>query len=268
MLAVAYLAAGIAIWAEQRHFIFFPSEKIELTPDAFGLKYEELFIPVRDGTQSGRLFAWWIPADDPNAKVILYLHGNGANVWANAEHAGRFHKMGYSVLLPDYRGYGRSSGGFPSEHTVYADAEAVWQYLVRDRHLDPKRVVIYGHSLGGAIAVELAIRHPEAAGLITESTFTSVYEIAESQGLFRIFPLRLLLNQRFDSIHKVPGLKLPYLVLHGTGDRLIPYHMSEQIYGAAPQPKRLVLIPGGGHDTSAVAGGRLYSSAVRDFVGD
>ena len=267
ILAGVYLLIGLALWSQQKKFIFFPTPQIEATPNAFGAQFEDVHIPVTDGKESGTLDAWWLAGPNPTGKVILYLHGNAVNIGANAEQAARLNRFGYSVLLPDYRGYGKSTGGSPSEHSVYVDAEAAWDYLKNTRRVPPKAVIIYGHSLGGAIAIELAAHHADAGGLMTESTFTSVYDVANRERLFHAFPLRLVITQRFDSIEKIPNIKIPYLAIHGTGDRLIPYQMSQQLYAAARQPKRILLVPRADHDDCALVDPTDYEAAVKWLSG-
>jgi uncharacterized protein len=250
------------LWTRQAHFIFFPDTEIRYTPAAYGLKFEETWLTVK----GEKLYGWWIPG--ATEKALLYLHSNGANIGANVEHAARFQSLGMSVLLVDYRGYGRSHGAFPSEQSVYADAGAMWKHLVEDREIQPRNIFIYGHSLGGAVAIELASRHPNAAGLIVEGAFTSIADMATHDPLFRIVPVGLILRHRFDSISKIARLKLPILFLHGSQDTLIPPSMSQQLYEAAPEPKRMVLLPGGGHDNSASVAPREFIEAVRPFTSD
>ncbi len=161
LAAAAYVALGLLLYFQQTRMIFFPARQIETTPAAFGTRFEEVWIPV--GQRGERLHGWWIPAGSSNQPVLLYLHGNAANIGANAEHANRFHSIGMAVLIIDYRGYGQSEGGFPTEQQVYEDAEASWQYLTQTRQIPPQQIFIYGHSLGGAIGIELASRHPDAA---------------------------------------------------------------------------------------------------------
>jgi fermentation-respiration switch protein FrsA (DUF1100 family) len=147
---------------------------------------------------------------------------------------------------------------------MYDDAETAWNYLIRDLHADPGRAFIYGHSLGGAVAIELGLRHPEAAGLIVESTFTSMPDMAKLT--YWMFPTDWLLNQRFDALAKVPLLRLPVLFIHGTADAEVPYIMSERLFAAARGPKWLTLIPDGGHEDSADIGGALYARDVLAFT--
>jgi pimeloyl-ACP methyl ester carboxylesterase len=198
----------------------------------------------------------------------LYLHGNGSNVGANVEHAHRFHRLGLSVFTIDYRGYGKSQGDFPSESQVYEDAQLAWDYLVQQRGVNPNQIYIYGHSLGGAIAIDLAVRHPEAAGLIVEGSFTSTRAMVDFQkGLFWLFPIDWLLTQRFDSLSKVDRLQMPVLFIHGTADNVVPVEMSKKLFDAAPDPKQLYIVPDGGHNNVAQIGGAEYLQIVSQFLG-
>jgi alpha-beta hydrolase superfamily lysophospholipase len=246
------------------------------------MKYEVVHIPSGSGGEQGELYAWWIPADQPGAPAFLYLHGNDKNISQTHDiaNAKRLHDLGYSLLMIDYRGYGRSTGGEPSEDKVYEDAEAGWNYLVKRVRAVPdenssknmKRagaaprpaMFIYGHSLGGAIAIDLAIHHPEASGLIVESTFTSMKAMAKRQ--YKYLPVNWLLTERFDSVHKVDKLKIPVLYFHGTMDPLIPYKMSEKLYEKSPEPKFLKLIEGAEHGNSAVMGWVEYRATFDSFV--
>lgn len=265
-LAIAYTAICLYLYCRQTRFIFFPEQAIETTPADFGVKFEEVWLPVSPLEPETRIHGWWMPAQTASSPVLLYLHGNGVNIGANAAHAYRFHQMGFHVLLIDYRGYGLSGGGFPTEDKVYEDAEVAWQHLVSDRHMPPERIMIYGHSLGGAVAIDLAVRHPDAAGLIVQSSFTSVRDVIDRMGQYVLFPIDLLLTQRFDSIQKVPRLQLPVLLIHGTADLEIPADMSESLYAAAPQPKRLWLVPEAGHNNVADVAGQEYFRVVQEFT--
>jgi len=266
VVALTYLSACLYLFLQQTRFIFFPSPVIEITPEFFNLRYQEVWLPVRaDSGKVERIHGWWIPANQADAKVLLYLHGNGINIGANVGYANQFHQLGFSVLLMDYRGYGRSEGSFPTESQVYQDATTAWNYLVKQQQIQPSQIFIYGHSLGGAIAIDLAVQHPEAAGLIVESSFTSIGDIAKLQSRFWMFPVDLILNQRFDSISKVRSLQMPVLFIHGTADFLVPAVMSQQLYAAAPEPKQLFLVPGAGHNNLAEIAGMQYLQAVQKF---
>lgn len=307
VLAVAYSAACVYLFVAQGKFIFFPARAIETTPDDFQLKYQDVWLPIPSKTGAVEsVHGWWIPASQtppspPLARggarngewllatpqserravapvralnkgglgeVVLYLHGNGSNVGANVEHANRFHRLGLSVFVIDYRGYGKSQGDFPSESQVYEDAQLAWDYLVQQRGVNPNQIYIYGHSLGGAIAIDLAVRHPEAAGLIVEGSFTSTRAMVDFQkGLFWLFPIDLLLTQRFDSLSKVDRLQMPVLFIHGTADNVVPVEMSKKLFDAAPDPKQLYIVPDGGHTNVAQIGGAEYLQIVSQFLG-
>ena len=198
--------------------------------------------------------------------MLLYLHGNGVNIGANAAHADRFHRMGFTVLIIDYRGYGLSEGSFPNETSVYLDAATAWDYLVKQRQIQPSDIFIYGHSLGGAIAINLAVQQPKAAGLIVESSFSSIQNVVSLRGQFKLFPVSFILNQRFDSINKVKNLQMPALFIHGTDDFVVPDSMSRQLYAAAPEPKQLLIVPNAGHNDVAEVAGLQYFQTVQKFV--
>lgn len=262
--ALVYLAACTYMWATQREQVFEPSPVLQTTPERMGMKFEELRIPVGSGADQGELDGWWVPAEGANAPTFLYLHGNDRNIANHLEHTQQLHTLGYNVLLVDYRGYGKSSGGKPSEAKVYEDAEAAWQYLLKVRGVKPQQAFIYGHSLGGAIAIDLAAHHPEAAGLVTEGTFTSMQAMGERE--YGYLPVGWLLNQRFESLQKIAGLKIPVLLIHGTWDQKVPVGMAKQLYAAAAQPKALALIEGGEHSNSGAVGQVEYRAAVSAFV--
>jgi uncharacterized protein len=265
--AIAYCAACLFIFFQQPRLVFFPSSVIKTTPEVFGLPYEEVWLPVSVGEgKVERIHGWWIQAKEPHAKALLYLHGNGINIGANLGNANRFHQLGYSVLLIDYRGYGHSEGGFPNEGQVYQDAVIAWDYLVEQRGIPGNQILIYGHSLGGAIAIDLAVRRPEAAGLIVESSFTSIRKILSYRNNYWMFPVDLILTQRFESIKKIPRLKMPVLFIHGTTDSTLPAFMSQHLYDAAPEPKQLIFVPGAEHNNVADVAGVKYLHWVRSFV--
>lgn len=262
LLGIAYLSVCLYLYGRQTRMIFFPSAHIEVMPIAFKLEHEEVWLPLdRD-----QLHGWWLPASGTEVGVLLYLHGNGVNIGANIDQAQRFHQIGFSVLLMDYRGYGRSQGQFPNEQQVYQDAEAMWTYLTQTRQIPPERIFVYGHSLGGAISIELAMRHPTFAGLIVDGSFTSIREMVNLDPTLRIFPIDALLTQRFESIRKVPHLQMPVLFIHGLADEKVPAHMSQKLYEMAPEPKQLYLVPDAGHNNVAEVAGADYLQTVKQFA--
>jgi pimeloyl-ACP methyl ester carboxylesterase len=264
---LAYIAAGMLLWAFQSRLIFEPERTLHAAPGDFPFRVVEVAIPI--GTTAPRrqtVSGWGIPSAQPGAKVVLYLHGNDGNVATSMAEIEPLRELGYSVFVIDYRGYGRSDARFPSESSVYEDAEAAWDYLVRERRISPGRLYIYGHSLGGAIAIELAMRHPEAAGLIVESGFTSIYDMARLQRKYSLLPIKPFLNQRFDSIQKVSRLRVPVLYVHGTDDEVVPISMGRRLFSASSGVKSFAVIEGGRHGDNAAVGGPAYRAAIRSFV--
>jgi pimeloyl-ACP methyl ester carboxylesterase len=262
-----YAVAATYLWARQAYYIFRPERIIASTPAEYQLPFKDVFVKVNDGDGNDeRIHAWWIPAEYPDDRYLLYLHGSALNIAANITHARRFQRLGFSVLLVSYRGYGKSEGTFPSEATVYSDARAAWSYLTEQKGIDPGSIFIYGHSLGGAVAIELATTHPEAGGLIIEAAFTSIADMARQIPQYRFFPLELIVHQRFESIKKVGRLQVPVLYLHGTKDRLVPPEMSRKLFRQTASARQLKFINGGGHNNSAAVGGDEYLQAVKNFI--
>ena len=268
-LVIFVYASGCAyMWVYQKYYIFMPQQALSQTPADQNLKFEDIYLPIVSDNGDGveRIHCWWIPTDQPTGRHLIYLHGGAYNIGANISHARRFKDMGFSVLLVSYRGYGRSEGNFPTERQVYMDADTAWNYLVKKRGLPPDQIYIYGHSLGGAVAINLAVAHPEAAALIVEATFTSIGDMGRRNRWYRLLPIELITHQRFDSIDKMDRLDMPVLILHGTEDQVVPCEMGRQLYEKAPYPKKLKLILGGGHSNSARVGGEEYLSTVKKFI--
>lgn len=255
-----------------------------MRPDApaFNLPYEDVWIPIA-GSQA-RLHGWWIPAPTPGKasillpdepsnilttpRVMLYLCGVGRNMgdYNYLARVSAFRQLGFSVLVFDYRGYGLSQGAFPSEFQLYRDSQAAWDYLRSVRQIAAEQIVIYGESLGGAIALDLAIRHPDAAGLIMQSAFTSMTEVIQQRSPFQFFPIHWLLTERFDSLAKIRSLQVPVLFLHGSADSVVPPAMSQRLYDAAPEPKQWFLISGADHVRIYQPGNRSYLKAIQQFI--
>jgi uncharacterized protein len=266
-LAIAlriYAIVCFILFLAQTRFIFFPSSTIYKTPVDVGLKAEEVWIPVKNWFgKSERIHAWWVQGRNPNLGTVLYFHGNGGTL-GGIDQMDRIHELGFSVLVISYRGYAKSEGGFPSESQIYADAEAAWNYLTQTRKIPPKQITIYGYSIGGAVAIDLASKHPEARALITQSTFTSMKDMAGRNPYFRLFPLEIILTQRFNSIEKVRSLKMPAFFIHGSEDDLVPPAMSQALYDATPKTKQLLFIPGAKHNDAEFTIEHL--EAIRKFV--
>ena len=211
-----------------------------------------------------RLHAWWLQGDTPHAPAILYLHGARWNLTGSVSRIERWRQFGFSVLAVDYRGFGESSDVAPTEALAYEDAEAAWEKLA---HLAPGRPrYIVGHSLGGAIATELARRHPDASGLVLEATFTSVQDMVD-QSAWGFLPVGLILTQHFDTLAKIADVKVPILITHGTRDTIVPFQMGERLYEAATAPKRFIRVEGGGHHNLSGAAFDQYRAALTELFG-
>ena len=259
---ILYIFICLILRFGQTKLIFQPDDLIKSTPEKYNLYYEDVWIAI----DQEKIHGWWIPYRQKTAPVLLYFHGNGSNNGDLPGIAAMFNQLKLSVLLIDYRGYGKSSPRFPNETRVYEDADAAWEYLTKKRQIKPQNIFIYGHSLGGAIAINLAIKHPQMAGLITEGTFTSMKEIAGFNRAFRLFPLDWIITQRFDSITKIKSLQTPLLIFHGSADQTIPAYMAQKLFNAAPEPKQLVIIPQATHTNLHQAGGQEYFQTLQRFI--
>ncbi len=259
-----YAVVCFILFLIQGRFIFFPTHTIYKTPTDLGLSAEEVWLPVKTWLgKTEQIHGWWLSGSDPSLGTVLYFHGNGGTL-GGIDQMDRIHQLGFSVLVISYRGYGKSEGGFPSESQVYEDAQTAWNYLTNDRKIPPNQITIYGYSIGGAVAIDLAVKHPDARALIVQSTFTSMKDMAARKPEFRLFPIEIILTQRFNSIDKVKSLKMPVLYFHGDADALIPPAMSQALYDATPTPKQLLFIRGANHNDAEFRIEHL--EAIRKFV--
>lgn len=265
VVGLVYIGLCGWLWVAQRRLMYMPSSAMGTTPNDLRLGYEDLWIPVADG---GQLHGWWLPPDHPGDRTILYLHGNAGNVSSNLAKAVALRATGAAVLAIDYRGYGLSSGPFPNEGRLYSDAWAAWQFLHREKGLAPQQLVIYGHSLGGAIGIDLARQIPHLGGLIVEGSFTSMADMATLSAYNGWFPVQWLLTQRFDSLAKVSQLSVPTLYLHGLADASVPATMSEVLHSATPGPGDLWLVPGADHNDLLDWTGDEFTKRIQGFLQD
>jgi uncharacterized protein len=266
---VALMATGCGSLAEKERELTFRVVKADAgwysgTP----ADVQDVFIPVGSAPGAQKIHAWWWPAADPAAPVVYYLHGVRWNLTGHLRRMEQLRSFGFSVFAIDYRGFGKSDGDLPSEEMTYEDAAAGFAWL--EQHApDAHKRFVYGHSLGGAVAIDLANKlarrpQPVIRGLIVESSFTSLPDIA-AELTWSWLPTRLIMSQRYDSIEKIRGVNVPVLLVHGTGDRYVPAKFSQALYEAAPTPKRLLLIENGGHNNAMWMGTGEYRSAFSDF---
>ncbi len=266
-LVLAVLAGCSTLEEKQGEWIFQPSDRSWRGGVAAAEGMQDVWIEF-DSKLSGqpaRLHGLWHAADGASAQrksntpVMLYLHGARWNVVGSAQRVRRMQALGFSVLAVDYRGFGKSDASLPSETQAYEDARAAWDWLAV-QHPDQPRY-IFGHSLGGAIAIELASRVGDEAGTIVEGTFTSIPDVFETMA-WGWLPVTGLITQRFDSVKKVAAIGSPLLVVHGENDRLIKPELGRKLFEAATGPKAFVLVPGGSHHNTNAVGQPLYREAL------
>jgi uncharacterized protein len=265
---VPFAALGSAGWSyldhKQRELIFDPQQD-SAAGVSLDLSYQEVWIPLARAAAETALHAWWMPALRADAPTILFLHGARWSLFGNADRIAYWQNLGYSLLAIDYRGFGKSPGELPTEASVYEDAHSAWEYL---KKLQPEagRRFVYGHSLGGAIAIDLAAKNRDLAGVIVESTFTSIRDMTKVVAS-RWLPLGPMVTHRFDSLAKIGSVQAPVLLMHGTADDVVPHQMSLRLHAAAREPKRLAIFTDVGHSDACWKVDQDYRNAVREFIG-
>ncbi|HEV2074862.1 MAG TPA: alpha/beta fold hydrolase, partial [Thermoleophilaceae bacterium] len=238
--------------------LYFPSRDIVETPDAAGLDHRELWLETADGEL---LHGWWCKAQTQSLGHVLLCHGNGGNIGDRVLHASLLTAAGFDILLFDYRGYGRSSGRAGEEGT-YRDARAALGWLLEQAGVDPARVVYLGESLGGAVAVDLALERPPA-GLVLLSTFTGIRDVA---GTHYPFVPASLVPDAYPTLRRIWRLRAPLLVLHGDRDEIVPLSHGEALLQAAPGPKRLEVFPGLGHNDLVPLAGQELARVIASWM--
>jgi fermentation-respiration switch protein FrsA (DUF1100 family) len=238
--------------------LFVPSRSLEWTPADADLPFADLEIATQDGE---RLHGWWIPARGRAAGHVLLCHGNAGNVGDRITHAALLTAAGFDVMLFDYRGYGRSSGR-PSEQGTHRDARAARAALLARPGVDPERVLYLGESLGGAVALALALEAPPA-GLVLQSTFTSVRDMAK-----RHYPFipGSLVPDAYPSLARIDSLQAPLLVIHGERDAIVPPMHGDELFAAAPEPRRLHRVAGAGHNDLLTLAGEEWARAIASWA--
>lgn len=266
LTAGAIFAGCASLDTQQRKWIFMASASTTALAADRNDGMKDVWIEHRPagGEAPVKLHALWLAHEKADAPVLLYLHGARRNIEGSGFRIRQMHDLGFSVLAIDYRGFGHSTDELPSESIVYEDARAAWAWLAKAYPAHAR--YIYGHSLGGAIAVHLATEVPDARGLIVEGTFTSIPEVFRTMK-WGWLPLEPLITQRFDSASKIDKVKAPVLVVHGSRDRLIPADLGRKLFERAKAEKRFVLVEGGTHYSTAMTGSGQYREALKDLFG-
>jgi len=257
ILVTAWLLLTILLYVFQPKFIYFPHRTLSFTPAAIGLSYEDITFTSSDGLT---LHGWHIKHDDPVA-TLLFFHGNAGNISHRLDSLQIFHRLGLSVFIFDYRGYGQSEGQ-ASEKGTYLDAEAAWNYLIKEQGIDSKKIIIFGRSLGAAIAAWLAEKHTPAA-LMLESAFSSIVDIAKHY--YPYLPIKWMLRIHYPTIDRIKNIDCPLLVIHSPNDEIIPYKFGQRIFTAARQPKTFLEIRGG-HNDGFLVTGEKYTEGIANFI--
>ena len=241
-VAITYAAVLMLVFLFQSRLVFYPGVGREgvVTPESYGLWHETVALRTADGEI---LHAWWVPADGERG-MILFFHGNAGNISHRLDYLVMFHRLRYSTLILDYRGYGKSTGT-PSEEGTYRDAEAAWNYVRDVRLAQSQDVVIVGESLGGAVASWLAAKaDPRAVVLL--STFTSVSDLGAE--VYWFLPVRLLSRFGYDNLTNLKRIRAPVFIAHSREDDIVPYAHGRKLFDAANEPKTFLEMEGGHND--------------------
>jgi hypothetical protein len=257
ILVIGYAALCLVVYLTQAKLVYFPGPVPRTTPADSGLEFRELELRTRDGVG---LHGWFLPAQDARGAVLV-SHGNAGTIEFRVELARAFVELGWSVLLYDYRGYGKSAGS-PDEQGTYRDAEAAYEHLTTALGFAPGRVVLFGESLGGAVTIELA-RHRPCAAVICESAFTSLPDVGAKA--YPFLPVRWIARFRYDGLAKVAELGVPLLLIHSPADEIVPVEHARRLFAAAREPKRL-LLTGGGHNDGGFQQRPEWRTEVGSFL--
>lgn len=261
MLAAVYGALALLLYSLQPRLVFYPETGREIiaTPAQIGLRYEDVHLQTADGLS---LHGWYIPAPQ-QLGTVLFLHGNAGNISHRLDGVQMFHRLGYSTLIFDYRGYG-NNGGTPSEQGTYRDAEAAWRYLTEQKFIPSCRIVLFGESLGGAVAAWLAARQQPGALVIT-SGFTSVPDLGRQ--LYPFLPVRWLARIQYNTRAYLRTVAAPVLVAHSPDDEIIPFEHGRALFAAANPPKQFLELAGG-HNDGFIFMRAAWVKLLRDFLAE
>ncbi len=263
MAIVTYAALLLLLFFAQPRLIYFPETGFDhiATPEQVGLVYESVEITTTDNET---LHGWFVPAPAATAAkgTVLFFHGNAGNISYRLYYLAMLAELGYDTFIFDYRGYGRSSG-LPSESGTYLDAQAAWHYLTVTKGIPPARVVLFGESLGGAVAAWLAAREKPGM-LVLASTFTSVPDMAAK--IYPYLPVRLLSRFEYNTLEYLRSVTCPVFVAHSPQDEIVPFEQGQALFQAAPEPKQFLELQGG-HNDGFIFMRKPWIRALADFIG-
>ena len=259
IIAGAYIAFAGFLFIFQSNYVYYPERILSNDPSSIGLSFEAISFETTDRV---KLSGWFVPSESSRG-VILFCHGNAGNISHRLDSIQIFYRLGLDILIFDYRGYGQSEGK-PNESGTYRDAEAAWQYLVEERKVNPNRIIIFGRSLGGAVAAWLAQSHMPGA-LILESTFTSVPDIAAK--LYPYLPIRLLSRFKYDTAGYLDKVNCPVLIVHSREDEIMPFTHGQRLFERATEPKKFLEISGS-HNEGFITSGKHYEEGLNAFISE
>jgi fermentation-respiration switch protein FrsA (DUF1100 family) len=235
LIFLLYVSLCVLVYFFQQKFILHPEKGAQSPPDDLGIK--ELWIPTKDGVE---LNAWWMPVDT-NAYTVLFFHGNAGNISRGEKRMRLLREMGFNALAIDYRGFGISTGKIENEDDIYTDSDASYDYLQKKFGIKEDRIIIWGWSLGGAVAVNLA-QNKKCHALVMEATFYSMLDMANRT--FWYLPNRLTLNFDFSSGEKLSKVACPILFIHSCEDKTVPYSQGEKLFAKCQGKKKFIEIKG------------------------
>ncbi len=243
-------------------FIFFPAKEFDLKPMDLGLEHEEVSLMTEDGVQ---LHGWWLPSTTAKEArfTMLFFHGNAGNISHRLSEARGWVKRGVSILLFDYRGYGKSGGSIRKESDLYLDAKAAFAWLQTEKHRNSSDVILYGESVGAVPAIQLAAEN-RFKTVILEAPFTSLREMAKIH--YGFAPGFLLRDFEMPNAQRIQKLKSPVFILHGTADEIVPLSMGRKLFELAPKPKELFEVPGAGHNDLSLSAGEAFYERPLGFA--
>ncbi|MFC1950084.1 alpha/beta hydrolase [Chloroflexota bacterium] len=259
VIAGVYILFAVYLFAFQSRQIYLPDPVLITDPSSVGLDFENVSLKTEDGI---KLSAWYIPSESTRG-VILFCHGNAGNISHRLESIQIFNRLGLDVLIFDYRGYGRSDGK-PTEIGTYMDSEAAWQYLVEERQVSPSRIIVFGRSLGGAVAAWLSHEHTPGV-LILEATFTSATDMAVK--MYPYFPVRLLSRFNYNTADYLKEVNCPVLIVHSPEDEIIPISHGKQLFEIAKGPKEFLEVTGT-HNEGFLTSREFYEGGLNAFVSE
>ncbi len=251
------LLAALLLYGCVSEMVYHPAPGVERSPADISLPYKTIRFQASDGVA---LSGWWVPADGAE-KTVLFFHGNAGNIGGRLDTIRNIHSMGLNLFIFDYRGFGESEGS-PSKKGLYRDADAAFGFLSEQMGINPESVILWGRSLGGAVAAQCAASHP-AGMLILESTFTSMKDAAND--LFLWVPGFVLRNHAYETLRYLEGTAIPTLVIHSADDEVIDFSHGRRLYKAAPRPKSFIELQGS-HNHGFLRSEDVYISGIRHFI--